>query len=672
MIGETISHYRIIEKIGEGGMGVVYKADDLRLNRPVAMKFLPVHLVKEAETKARFIHEAKATAALQHPNVTVIYDFIESGDETVIVMEYLEGETLAQKINSQNASLIQILDWAAGITEGLSVAYRKGIIHRDIKPENIMITNTGVAKIMDFGLAKLRGTATMTEPGTRIGTVDYAAPEQVMGDKGDHRSDIFSLGVVLYELLTGQRPFQGDHDAAVVYAIVNEIPKSPSFYRKDISGVLEDLVLKMLEKKKDNRYQSYDEVLDDLQELRIEMASTTAEEGMTDKNKKSSLKLQRDKKGSAYRKIKGWLRGLRFPAKRKFYIYGGAIAILILLFWVKLHWFPSSNNTINSIAVLPLENLSEDPAEEYFADGMTDALISNLAMIAALNVISRTSTMTYKNTKKTLPVIAHELNVDAIIEGSVLRSGNKVRITAQLIEGRTDRHLWARSYERNISDVLALQGEVAHAIVREIELKITPQEQMRLMNSRPIDPEAYEAYLKGRYFLDEHSAEGLRKSFRYFEEAIEKDSTYANAYAGLAESYIMLGAPGLEVLPPKEIMPKARNAAIQALKLDDMLAEAHASLGSVKITYDWDWTGAESEFKRAIELNPSFAMTYLYYSSFFTIMGRHEEANAMSQVRFHTNWIRSSVKPFFRHLIADRVSPIIQRLYETSPKSIKK
>ncbi len=305
MIGETISHYKIIEKIGVGGMGVVYKASDLKLNRIVALKFLPVHHVKDAEAKARFIHEAKTTASLQHPNVTVVYDLLESKDETVIVMEFLEGKTLAQKIKQQQTNITQILDWIAGIASGLAAAYEKGITHRDIKPENILITDSGVTKIMDFGVAKLRGTPTVTEPGTRIGTVDYAPPELVMGDKSDHRSDIFSLGIVLYELLTGQRPFQGDHDAAVVYAIVNEIPKSPTHFRKDISHALESLVMKMLEKKKDNRYQSYDELLADLQELRMDMTTYPVSEIKAEISKQQKLKLNWYKKKFEYIKIRG-------------------------------------------------------------------------------------------------------------------------------------------------------------------------------------------------------------------------------------------------------------------------------------------------------------------------------------------------------------------------------
>jgi serine/threonine protein kinase/tetratricopeptide (TPR) repeat protein len=631
VIDKTVSHYKILEKIGAGGMGEVYKAEDLKLKRAVALKFLPVHLVEDVHAKERFIHEAQATAALQHPNIAIIYDFIESTDEMVIVMEYLEGETVAQKIKLQKANLKQILDWTIGIASGLAAAQEKGITHRDIKPENIKITSAGVTKIMDFGVAKLRGTPTLTESGARIGTVDYAAPELVMGGKSDHRSDIFSLGVVLYELLTGQRPFQGDHDAAVVYAIVNEAPIPLRHYCKDISPALEGLVMKMLEKKKDKRYPSFDELLADLQELKRNMTTIPVSERKTEKSKQQKPKLQWYKKKFYYGKIKELLTRTKITGRIRFYIYGGVVTLLILLIWAKLQWFTARTEAIDSIAVLPMDNLSGDPAEEYFADGMTDALISNLAKIGALRVISRTSIMMYKDTDKSLPEIAQELKVDAVVEGSVLRAGAGVRITAQLIEAATDRHLWAESYERDLRDVLALQSEVTQAIVREIKLKLTPQEQVRLVSTRSVNPEAYEAFLKGCYFWDKHSEDGLRKSIKYFEEAIEKDPTYANAYSGLAQSYIGLGSPGIEVLPPREIMPKARAAAMQALKLDDLLAEAHTALGCVKLIYDWDWAGAEREFERAIQLNPSCALAHFYYSVYFTMMGRHEEAIAATK-----------------------------------------
>lgn len=625
MIGETVSHYKISEKLGEGAMGVVYKARDLKLKRDVALKFLPTHLVGDNQAKTRLINEAQTTAALQHPNIAVVYDFVESEAETVMVMEFLEGETLAQKIKLQELSIEQILDWSMGIVSGLVAAHEKGITHRDIKPQNIMITPAGMAKIMDFGVAKLRGTPTLTEAGSRIGTLDYAAPELVMGSKGDHRSDIFSLGVVLYELLTGQRPFQGDHDAAVVYAIVNETPKSLTYFRKDVPPVMVRLVMKMLEKKKEHRYQSIDELSTDLQEVRLYMNGgrlTPDSNGLVENINQPKTNSRFSKEKYSNKQISN-VNLLRW---KKSYTYVSILILLILVVWIGFQLLTGSNKTIESIAVLPLENLSGDPEQEYFVSGMTDALITNLAKIGALKVISKTSVMQYQNTEKSLPEIAQELKVDAVIEGSVMRAGDDVRITVQLIEGESDNHLWAESYGRKLHNILKLQDEVAQAIVTQIKLKLTPQEQVRLTSSHTVNSEAYHAYLKGKYFFDKHSESGFRKSIKYYKTAIEKDTTYANAYAGLAMSYIGLGSPGVEVLHPMEIMLKAKTAAIKALELDDMSAEAHTMLGMVKLFYEWDWSGAEKELKRGIELNPNYAISHMFYSLYLTVVGKHKEA----------------------------------------------
>jgi len=625
MISKTISHYKILEKLGEGAMGVVFKAHDLKLKRNVALKFLPTHLVENPQAKTRIIHEAQATAALQHPNIAVVHDFIESEAETVIVIEFIEGETLAQKIELQNQSLKQILEWTVGIVDGLAAAHEKGITHRDIKPQNIMITSAGIVKIMDFGVAKLRGTPTLTETGSRIGTLDYAAPEIVMGSKCDHRSDIFSLGVVLYELITGQRPFQGDHDAAVVYAIVNEAPKSMSYFQKDVPLNLEQLVMKMLEKKRENRYQSIDEVLTDLQELKKNMTNgqPISESNRDAEDIKKSETSSQLPKEELFKDRPNKVNILR---RKQSFKYAGVLILLILLVWIGLKLITGSSNKIESIAVLPLENLSGDPEQEYFVSGMTDALITNLAKIGALKVISKTTVMQYQGTEKSLPKIAQELKVDAVIEGSVMRADDDVRITVQLIEGETDNHLWAESYERKLHNILKLQDEVAQAIVKQIELKLTTQEQVRLTSSRSVDPETYQAYLKGIYFFDKHSETGFWKSIKYFETAIEKDSTFANAYAGLAMAYIGLGSPGVETLYPEDIMQKAKTATTKALKLDDMSAEAHSILGFVKLSYEWDWAGAEKELKRGIELNPNNAMGHFFYSLYLTVIGDHEEA----------------------------------------------
>lgn len=625
MIGKTIAHYKISEKLGQGAMGVVYKAHDLKLKRAVALKFLPANLVENTHARARFIHEAQTTAALQHPNIAVVYDFVENKSDTVMVMEFIEGETLAQIIKLRKPGLEQILDWAIGIINGLSAAHEKGIIHRDIKPQNIMITTAGVAKIMDFGVAKLRGTPTLTEAGSRIGTLDYAAPEMVMGGKCDHRSDIFSLGVVLYELLTGQRPFQGDHDAAVVYAIVNEVPESPEHFRKDAPPALTQIIMKMLEKTNENRYQSTDELLTDLKEYkgnlnidRLMPANNTPVDNIRDNinsQRRSGAKLSKEHPNKMNQKK--W---------KKSGLYAAVLILLISIVWIGLQLNTANNKEIKSIAVLPLENLSGDPEQEYFVSGMTDALITNLARISALKVISKTSVMHYTGIDKTLPELAQELKVDAIVEGSVMRAGDDVRITVQLIEAATDRHLWAESYERHLKNILKLQNEVAREIVRQIKLQLTPQEQVRLTSSRSVNRGAYQAYLKGKYFFDKHSETDFRKSIKYFEAAIEKDSTFADAYAGLAMAYIGLGSPGVETFNPLELMQKAKAAATKALELDDFSCEAHSSLGFVKLMYEWDWAGAEKELKRGVKLNPNYAMGHFFYALYLTVIGDHEQA----------------------------------------------
>jgi TolB-like protein/Tfp pilus assembly protein PilF len=513
----------------------------------------------------------------------------------------------------------------------LEEAHRKGIIHRDIKPQNIMITSAGIVKIMDFGVAKLRGTPTLTESGSRVGTLDYAAPEVVMGSKSDHRSDIFSLGVVLYELLTGQRPFQGDHDAAVVYAIANEIPRSLIDFQKDIPADLDQIVMKMLEKKKERRYQSLIDLLTDLKRINRDKEDDRRKtERIKHEGKIKSDQTDphlSDEEGSKYRRD-----SVTHAVRKKFFLYTALIILLTMFTWIGIQGITGGDQSIDSIAVLPLENLSGDAEQDYFVNGMTDALITNLTRIGALKVISKTSVMQYRGTNKTLPDIAQELNVDAIIEGSVLHAGNDVRITVQLIEGKTDNHLWAESYERKLENILRLQSEVARAIAKQIKLNLTPTEQERLSISRSVDPEAYRDYLKGTYFFDKHSESGFRKSIKYFEAVIEKDPTFANAYAGLTMAYIGFGSPGLEVLHPREIMLKAKAAAVKALELDDLSSEAHTMLGLVNLFYDWDWVGAEKELKRGIELNPNYALGYMFYSLYLTIVGEHKEAIRMTKI----------------------------------------
>jgi serine/threonine-protein kinase len=598
MIGTTVSHYKILEKLGEGGMGVVYKAQDLKLDRLVALKFLPLNITPTEAEKKRFIHEAKAASALDHPNICTVYEIDETPDgQMFLAMAFYEGVPLSEKIKQGPVEIDEALEMAIQAAEGLHAAHEKGIVHRDIKSGNLMLTEKGQVKLMDFGLAKRGGATMLTKTGSTVGTVPYMSPEQARGEKLDHRTDIWSLGVVLYELIVGRLPFQSEYSEAIVYSIMNEAPKPLTSQRSDVPMELERIVKKCLQKNPTNRYQHADELIVDLRRARAEL-------------------------GKGEQKIP---KPARFQW-RNWYLIGGTVLVVAILLIVFLPRFASRDEDIHSIAVLPLENLSRDSEQEYFADGMTEALIAELSKISALKVISRTSVMQFKGAKKPLPQIARELAVDGVIEGSVVWEGDQVRITVQLIHGPTDRHLWAESYQRELRGVLALQSEVARAIASQIRVTVTPQEQARMTHTRPVNPEAYRRCLLGRYHWDKRTVEGFKKAADYFRQAIDLDPGYALAYAGLADNYVV--QPSWGTLSPGEAYPRAKAAAEQALELDNSLAEPYATLGYILSQYDWDWEGAERAFRRALERNPNYATAHQYYAYYLAILGRHEESLA--------------------------------------------
>ena len=656
MVGHTVSHYRITGMLGRGGMGVVYKAEDVKLGRPAALKFLPEELAQDRKFLERFRREARAASALNHPHICTVHDIDEQDGQPFIVMEYLEGQTLKGLLEStklenrksklnpksefQVSSLLptgQMLDLAIQIAEGLEAAHAKGIIHRDIKPANIFVTQNGQAKILDFGLAKwvprrageegLTGDSTtgetaLTRGGLVAGSLEYMSPEQARGEALDARTDVFSFGAVLYEMATGRPAFSGDTLAVIFDGILNRSPTPPRNLNPDLSPELERIIAKALEKDRDIRYQHATDLHTDLKRLKRDMDSGRAAGVLP-----VALAAVLDRRP---------VMGIS-PLKRRWALFlgvatlAGIAAVLLgqnvanlrdrLLTAIGARHVVVSPPKIESLAVLPLENLSGDPQQEYFADGMTEELTANLSKIGALKVISRTSAMHYKGTNKPLPQIARELGVDAVIEGSVLRAGNRVRITAQLIQATSDKHLWAESYERDLSDVLALQSAVATAITNEIQVKLTPQEQTRLARARPVNPEAYEVLLEAMQYEEKGDTQ---KACLYTRQSIHLDPTYAPAYVELASCYedeMMLG-----VRTVKEGVPLAREALGRALELDPELADAHALSAEFKYWYDWDWSGAEQEFKHTLMLHPSSAAAHGTYASFLNLMGRSDEA----------------------------------------------
>jgi eukaryotic-like serine/threonine-protein kinase len=598
--------YVLDREIGRGGMATVYLARDLKHARPVALKVLHAELAATLGPD-RFVREVQLTARLQHPHILPVHDSGEAAGQLWYTMPFVEGESLRDRLKREGQlPLGEALQIARDVLAALAYAHGRGIIHRDIKPENILL-ETGEAVVADFGIARAinaAGAERLTQTGLAVGTPAYMSPEQAAaGAELDGRSDLYSVGCVLYEVLAGEPPYTGPTPQAVMAKRSLEPVPHLSTMRDTVPEAVERAVTKALAKVPADRF------------------ATAAEFAQALHAPPSSVPAQRP-------------HSARRPRREVALVMLGALLLLVGLgsLWLGRRSFLTSRagaHPIESLAVLPLDNLSGDPQQEYFADGMTEELIENLSTISTLRVISRRSVMQYKSVRKPLPEIARALHVDAVVEGTVLRAGDRVRITAQLLEAATDRHLWAGSYERELRDVLALQGEVAQLVAREVASKLSPGEQARLASHHAVDPAAYQAYLMGRYFWNTKTEEGLAKSIGYFHEAIEKDSTYAPAHAAVADYYNAL--PFYSRVAPEDAFPKAKAAALRALALDETLAEAHAALAFVRAYYEWDWAAAEREFQRAIALRPSAAGVHFSYSRFLASTGRHAEA--MSELK---------------------------------------
>ena len=658
-----ISHYRIVSKIGAGGMGEVYLAQDMRLDRKVALKILPADVASNRDRMERFIREAKSAAALSHPNIAQIFEIGEHDGTHFIAMEFVEGVTLREKIHRERTELRKLLRYLQHVAEGLAKAHSAGIVHRDLKPDNIMITHDGHAKVLDFGLAKLIepqladanagdhdnvATAIMKQqstPGVIMGTVGYMSPEQAQGQTKeiDQRSDIFSFGCILFEATTGKKPFEGDSIVKSLHSLIYE----PAPQIKDLNPTapadLQRIIRRCLAKDKEQRYQSIKEVAIELKELRRELESG-ADFDTTAPPPASSATALRTDAGSTIQSTVARSGSMPPTASSAEYLVSGirkhkrsvgvTLAILLVVISGAGYWFfkyrgsaGGGNEAINSIAVLPFQNKSDDADTDYLSDGLAESLIFRLSQIPGLKVSPTSSVMRYKGKDTDVAKTANELGVDAVMTGRLVKRGDNLNITVELVDIRNNKSLWGEQYERKMSDLLATQREIAAAITQKLQLKLAGNDTKGISKRYTDNNEAYQLYLKGRFYFARRTDEDIRRSIELFQQAIKLDPKFALAYVGVAESYNVM--PSYPYMSPNEANPFAKAAVAKALEIDPDLPEAHTVAGMIAATYDWDWVKAEREFKRSLELDANLAITHYRYAwVYLSPLGRHDEAIA--------------------------------------------